>query len=84
MPGMDRSGPFGTGPIGRGMGPCRSGVAAWGRSRGFRRGGFVDWGVTPITASPEEEKAALESQKNWLESQLAAVTQKLQDLEKGA
>jgi hypothetical protein len=27
MPGMDKMRPFGNGPIGRGMGPCGSGLA---------------------------------------------------------
>ena len=52
MPAMDKTGPFGTGPHGRGMGPCQQGNASpqdkkwsgrngWGRgqSQGQGRGG---------------------------------------------
>ena len=82
MPGMDKTGPLGTGPIGRGMGPCGGGQAAWGRGRGFRRGGGAGWGVVSATLSPDEEKGIIEQQKGWLETQLAAITQRLHALDK--
>jgi hypothetical protein len=68
MPGMDNTGPFGTGPVGRGMGPCRGGLAHQqedGRAmgRGFRRGGGPGWRSTP-TVSAEEEQTFLEQRKN--------------------
>ncbi|WP_218128415.1 DUF5320 family protein [Rhodospira trueperi] len=41
---MDRTGPFGTGPVGRGRGSCQqaddAGFAGRGRGRSGRRGGF--------------------------------------------
>lgn len=82
MPGMDNTGPFGTGPIGRGMGPCGKGQGGRGRGRGFRRGGGAGWGrfYTPLT--PNDEIAVLEQQKSWLETQLDAITKRLQGAEK--
>jgi len=82
MPGMDKTGPFGTGPMGRGMGPCGGGQTGRGRGHGFRRGGGAGWGMMPTTLSPDEEKSMLEQQKDWLETQLAAITQRLQGFEK--
>lgn len=82
MPGMDKTGPFGSGPIGRGLGPCGGGQAGWGRGRGLRRSGWPDWGIAPAPLSPDEEKKVLERRKGWLETQLAAINQRLQGLEK--
>ena len=79
MPGFDRTGPLGTGPIGRGLGPCGGG-GAFGRGYrfGFGRGGFGwRWNTMPAI-SAEEETTALEQEKKWLESQLAAINQRLQ------
>jgi len=82
MPGMDKTGPLGTGPIGRGIGPCGGGLAGRDRGRGFRRGGGAAWGMMPTTISLDEEKDNLEKQKGWLETQLATITQRLQGLGK--
>lgn len=79
MPGFDGTGPFGTGPIGRGMGPCGGGQMR-GRGRGFFRGNF-GWGMGQFTAPLPETKEVLERNKTWLEKQLAAISQRLQDLE---
>ena len=38
--------------------------------------------MMPTTLSPDEEKSMLEQQKDWLETQLAAITQRLQGFEK--
>jgi hypothetical protein len=83
MPRMDGTGPFGTGPIGRGLGPCGGGSAfqrngLWGMGWRFFRGGRFGWGMTPTSLSTDEEKEMLEQQKSWLETQLAAITQRLQ------
>lgn len=82
MPNMDRTGPFGTGPIGRGLGPCGGGQAGFGRGRGFIRGGGRGWAPTSGLISPEEERTLLDQQKNWLEQQLAAISQRLQEIKK--
>jgi hypothetical protein len=72
MPQMDGTGPTGTGPMGRGLGPCGGGGAnqfyrGWGR--GFRRGAGFRWN-TMDAPSPEEEIQLLEGQKSWLESKI--------------
>jgi hypothetical protein len=87
MPGMDKTGPLGTGPIGRCLGPCSGGKAGWGRGsafggRGFRRGGRAGWGTMPDALSPDEEKALLEQKQGWLKMQLESISQRLQGLDK--
>ena len=86
MPGMDRTGPYGTGPMGRGMGPCGGGVASQrgtgrGMGRGFRRGGGFGRCSTPVV-SKEEEKTFLEERKNWLKTQIEAVEKQLETINK--
>jgi len=78
MPRFDGTGPLGTGLIGRGLGPCGGGQA-WGRGRGFGRGNF-GWGMGQFTAPQPETEEVLEQRKTWLEKQLAAISQRLQDL----
>jgi hypothetical protein len=84
MPGMDKTGPFGNGPVGRGMGPCGGGFAnqeggSRGMGRGFRRGGGRGWRSTPVN-SVEDEKALLEQQKKQLKAQIEAVEKQLENL----
>ncbi len=80
MPRFDGTGPMGTGPIGRGMGPC-GGSQARGRGRGFVRGNF-GWDMGQSTAPQPETKEVMEQRKAWLEKQLAAISQQLQDMDK--
>lgn len=80
MPGMDKTGPFGTGSMGRGLGPCGGGQAGRGRGRGFSRRGN-GWGMGPGFTPITGEKESLEQRKNWLESQLDAINQNLKELE---
>jgi hypothetical protein len=87
MPNMDNTGPFGTGPVGRGMGPCGGGLASqrgsgWGMGigRGFRRGGWFGWRMTPTPLSPDEEKGMLEQQKNWLKARIEEIEKQLGSL----
>ena len=86
MAGIDKTGPFGTGPIGRGMGPCGGGLASqrsngMGMGRGFRRGGGCGGRSTPIV-SADEEKTLLEERKNWLKAQVEAIEKQLESLNK--
>jgi hypothetical protein len=86
MPRMDRTGPFGTGPVGKGLGPCGGGFAyqrggGWGTGRDFRWGGGPGWWSAPAV-STEEEKALLEQWKNCLKTQLEAVEKRLEKLKK--
>jgi len=82
MPRMDRTGPMGTGPIGRGMGPCGNGQANWGRGRGFCRGAGAARDMIPTAFLPDKEKDILEQQKVWLQTQLEGITHRLQELHK--
>lgn len=81
MPGMDGTGPFGSGPNGRGMGPCGGGSdwLGYGRGRGNRRGRGFGWGFAQQPVNPEIEKSALAQRKAWLESQLNVINEQLKD-----
>jgi hypothetical protein len=80
MPGMDGTGPNGTGPFGRGLGPCGAGQAGRFAGRGFRRGGRgVGW-LSPTGFPNEDEKSLLEQQKGWLDSRLEMIKKRLEDL----
>jgi len=88
MPGMDSTGPLGTGPIGRGMGPCGGGQFTRGfgrrgfaRRAGFGRGAGFGWGFSPTAFTPVDEKVLLDQQKSWLETQLDAIKTRLENLE---
>jgi hypothetical protein len=85
MPRMDKTGPYGTGPVGRGMGTCCGGGLAYERGggrmtgRGFRWGGYPGW--RSISAvSQEDEKTILEQQKNWLKTQVEIVEKRLENI----
>lgn len=87
MPGYDGTGPTGTGPYGRGLGPCGQGRGVrWGGFFGFRRGwrgagpGFGWFNRAPV--APMDQKEDLESEKQWLTQQLDAINKRLDELEK--
>ncbi len=82
MPGRDQTGPFGMGPVGRGLGPCGGGQSSRWSGRGFFRGDRWGWRLTPTAQSPEEERSLLEQQKSWLEAQIETITNRLQGLDK--
>lgn len=80
MPGMDGTGPNGTGPFGRGLGPCGAGQAGRFAGRGFRRGGRGAGWLSPTGMPAEDEKSLLEQQKGWLDSRLEAIKKRLESL----
>lgn len=80
MPGMDKTGPLGTGPIGRGLGPCGGGQASRGR-RGNALGGRIGRGIGQNLNPQADEKEILERQKTNLESHLNRINQRLQELQ---
>lgn len=83
MPGLDKTGPLGTGPNGRGMGPCGGGTAGRGRGgRGNGRGAGAGWGNRAVNLSPEDDKAMTEKEKTCLESRLEAAKNRLEELGK--
>ncbi len=78
MPGLDRTGPFGMGPMtGRGFGFCGRGIRrGMGRGFAYRRG----FGFTEMTK--EEEKKLLEQEKKILEEEKKEIEARLKELEK--
>ena len=70
MPGMDRTGPFGTGRSGRGLGPCGGG-------RPHRGGGY---GWRALSAKDVDVQESLELRKSWLEEQLTDINTRLQEM----
>lgn len=88
MPGFDGTGPFGTGPRGRGLGPCGGGLYAPRLGRytrmgaGFGRGWGVGYYPTAPTFTPEDEKAALARQEEVLKQELDFIAKRRQELEK--
>lgn len=94
MPGGDRTGPMGAGPMtGRGFGFCAGanvpgyGVG-FGRGRGFSRrrwfgrgfGPGFGWGLPTNWIPGKMDKELLQEQKNILQSQLEAIEKQLGDL----
>lgn len=78
MPGFDRTGPLGQGPLtGRGLGPCGTGV-------GFRRGFGRRVRFTPVTErvalSADEEKKFLEEELKELKLDRADIEKRLKEL----
>jgi Family of unknown function (DUF5320) len=94
MPRFDGTGPFGQGPMGRGLGPCgagrRSGFGS-GFGSGFRgfcnfrsglnrpRWGRGAWEGGP--ARPQDEVQALKQEATYLQNELDAVQKRLAEIE---
>lgn len=76
MPGFDKSGPMGAGPVtGRGFGPCGLNLGwrqRFGAGRGMGRYFHWSWPKTK-----EEEKVALEEYKQALKEELEDVQREL-------
>jgi len=85
MPRMDGNGPFGTGPVGRGLGPCGGGNAGsmgiQSAGRGFRRGRKAGWNLPSAPRSPAEEKSRIEQRKDWLQRQIDALAEQLRQIQ---
>lgn len=79
MPGMDRTGPFGTGPVGKGMGPCNGDVIASWRRRGgrFSRGSGAGMSLRYCKV-PEQERTSLEAWRDFLKLRLEWVEKRLE------
>ncbi len=93
MPARDGTGPFGTGPVGRGLGPCAGNGQETGfdqpfgmgmaHRRGRRHGSRGPrWGRNAWTDIDEQQ--ALKNRQNWLKEQLDAVTHQIEELDKPA
>ncbi len=87
MPGGDRTGPRGEGPMtGRGLGYCAEGSrapmrGAFGMGRGFGRGRGFARAIPPNTAPLAQELSKEQQMKN-LEQQKAAAEQRLKEIER--
>jgi len=79
MPGQDRTGPTGQGPLtGRGLGPCGRGLAfRRGMGRGFGRGMGYRFAQQPYTQPAPLTK---EEQKKILEEDLKAIEEEKQEM----
>ena len=81
MPGYDGTGPQGSGPNGRGLGPCSQAGSSRRGFWGFRRGGAGrGWGFRWFSRFPANEKEDLENEKQWLSEQMEAINKRLDDL----
>lgn len=86
MPGYDRTGPQGSGPMtGRGLGPCGRG---FGFRRGFGRGfgggfgrGFGFWDYSePASLSLSDQKKILEAELSEIDAEKKQILKKLSEL----
>ncbi len=88
MPGMDKTGPSGQGPLtGRGLGPCGAGARRGfgrGMGRGFgmgsRRFALSGQGVQPVVLSEVDEKKILEQELKELDLDKQEVEKRLKEL----
>lgn len=94
MPRFDGTGPFGQGPMGRGLGPCgtgrRIGFGYGFRGLGNSSGGWnrPRWGCGPVGggqwsrgfAPPQDEAQFLKQEASNLQNELDAIQKRLQEL----
>jgi len=86
MPGQDRTGPSGQGPLtGRGLGPCGAGGRGIGFRRGFGRGfgrgrGFGLRVAEPVALTKEQEKKILEAELAEIEAEKAEIGKRLKEI----
>jgi len=79
MPGGDRTGPRGFGPM-TGRGYCISPGYGYGRGyRGFCQGRFAK---VPVREAAKDRLMALKEEERWLEDQLKALKEEVKDMEK--
>lgn len=83
MPYLDGTGPFGTGPYGRGMGPCRGGRLYYGFGRGRRMGLGYGFRIVPDT-NYADEKEMIRREIEALETRLKYLKERLKEEETGS
>ena len=80
MPGLDRTGPSGEGPLtGRGLGPCGRGLAfrrgsGRGQGRSFARAGYQ------VELSKEDENKILEAELKQIELEKKEIEKRMKEL----
>jgi hypothetical protein len=88
MPARDGTGPYGTGPTGRGFGPCGGNEQEFDQQFGMglahRRGQRFGnrhprrgWRAGSTYRAEDGETLRLQNRQNWLKEQLDAVTREL-------
>lgn len=83
MPGFDKTGPMGTGPMtGRGFGPCGLGLG-WRRRFGAGRGMGRYFGCWNFPETKEDKLKALVDYKKALEEELEDVKKEEEEVSKG-
>jgi hypothetical protein len=92
MPGFDRTGPLGQGPMtGRGFGPCGRGLGwrrgfgrgfGFGLGRGWGIGRSFGWGAAP--APRQTQKQDLEDYRKSLKEELEAVEKEMAEMDREA
>jgi len=83
MPGFDKTGPMGAGPMtGRGFGPCGLGLG-WSRRFGAGRGMGRYFGCWNFPQAKEDKLKALTDYKKALQEELEDVSKEEESLSKG-
>lgn len=89
MPGGDRTGPRGFGPMtGWGGGYCISSGYGYGRGagfgycRGYRGFGWGRFPEVPVREPAKDRLMALKEEERWLEDQLKALKEEVKEMEK--
>lgn len=83
MPGQDKTGPNGQGPMtGRGLGPCGQGLARGrGMGRGLGRGfGFRQAFMQPQVITEAQEKEILEQELEAIKAEQAEIESRLKKI----
>jgi len=81
MPGQDRTGPLGQGPLtGRGLGPCGRGM---GRGLGMGRGRGFGWRARTMQIMPIQQPTVIteKQEKEFLEQELTVLKEEMKDIE---
>ncbi len=96
MPARDGTGPYGTGPVGRGLGPCGGNEQQFGDNQQFGMGRANRWGqrrfgnrhprwgwrANTVSNAADSEIQNLQDRQNWLKDQLDAVTREIENRNK--
>ncbi len=95
MPARDGTGPYGTGPVGRGLGPCSGNeqetAPQFGMGMAHRRGRRFGnhhprwgWRANPAYRMEDSETLRLQNRQNWLKEQLDSITREIERRSKPA
>jgi len=93
MPARDGTGPYGTGPVGRGLGPCGGNAQEFnqqfgmglGNRWGRRFGNRQLWRSRRVSANvftEDSEIQSLQNRQSWLQGQLALISRRIEELSK--